>query len=48
VWRALRASMRSVLEETNLAEVAAGALPEHVAKMADDYIGQEEQRGHSD
>ena len=48
VWRALRASMRSVLEETNLAEVAAGALPEHVARMADDYIGQEEQRGHSD
>jgi hypothetical protein len=40
--------MRSVLEETNLAEVAAGTLPEHVAKMADDYIGQEEQRGHSD
>jgi len=21
--------------------------PDHVAKMADDYIGQEEQRGHS-
>jgi hypothetical protein len=40
--------MRSVLEETNLAEVAAGALPGHVAKMADDYKGQEEQRGHSD
>src|SRR5690349_1509199 len=47
VWRALRASMRSVLEETSLADVASGALPEHVAKMADDYIGQEEQRGHS-
>ena len=48
VWRALRASMRSVLEQTSLAEVAAGTLPEHVAKMAVDYIGQEEQRGHSD
>jgi Rrf2 family protein len=48
VWRALRASMRWVLEETNLAEVAAGALPKHVAKMAVDYKSQEEQRGHSD
>ena len=48
VWRALRASMRSVLEQTSLAEVAAGALPEHVARMAGDYIGQEAQRGHSD
>jgi len=27
VWRALRASMRSVLEETTLADVAAGTLP---------------------
>ncbi len=48
VWRALRASMRSVLEETNLAEVASGSLPTHVAKMAVDYKSQEEQRGHSD
>jgi Rrf2 family protein len=48
VWRALRASMRSVLEQTSLAEVAAGTLPEHVAKMAGDYKSQEEQRGHSD
>src|SRR6201991_2600203 len=46
VWRALRASMRSVLEESSIADVAAGALPKHVAKMADDYLGQEEQRGH--
>ena len=30
VWRALRASMRSVLEETTLADVATGGLPEHV------------------
>ena len=37
VWRALRASMRSVLEETTLADVAAGALPKHVAQLADDY-----------
>jgi Rrf2 family protein len=46
VWRALRASMRSVLEETSLADVAAGALPDHVARMADDYRQQEDQRGH--
>jgi Rrf2 family protein len=47
VWRALRASMRSVLEETSLADVAAGALPSHVVKLADLYRTQEEQRGHS-
>ena len=48
VWRALRASMRSVLEETSLAEVAAGALPKHVGKLADKYRAQEEVRGHFD
>jgi Rrf2 family protein len=47
VWRALRASMRSVLEQTTLADVAAGALPEHVRVLADDYRGQELARGHS-
>ena len=47
VWRALRASMRSVLEGTSLADVAAGALPEHVGKLAIDYLGQERQRGHN-
>jgi Rrf2 family protein len=45
VWRALRASMRSVLEKTSLADVAAGELPSHVATFADDYLGQERQRG---
>ncbi|MEZ0353098.1 RrF2 family transcriptional regulator [Mycobacterium sp. pR1184] len=44
VWRALRASMRSVLEETTLADVASGALPKHVARLADDYRGQESLR----
>jgi Rrf2 family protein len=44
VWRALRASMRSVLEETTVADVAAGALPGHVARLADDYRGQESER----
>ncbi|HEY1838938.1 MAG TPA: Rrf2 family transcriptional regulator [Mycobacterium sp.] len=44
VWRALRASMRSVLEQTTLADVAAGALPEHVGRLADDYRDQESHR----
>jgi Rrf2 family protein len=44
VWRALRASMRSVLEETSVADVAAGTLPKHVAQMADDYRDQEHTR----
>src|SRR6202453_2815277 len=47
VWRALRASMRSVLEQTTLADVAAGTLPEHVARLADDYRDQESVRHHS-
>lgn len=45
VWRALRAAMRSVLEETSLADVAAGALPAHVGKLARDYRAQEGSRG---
>ena len=45
VWRALRASMRSVLEETSLADVAAGQLPRHVAKLAGGYLDQERERG---
>jgi Rrf2 family protein len=44
VWRALRASMRSVLEQTTLADVAAGALPKHVGRLADDYRDQESKR----
>jgi Rrf2 family protein len=44
VWRALRASMRSVLEQTSLADVATGALPTHVGRLADDYRGQESRR----
>ena len=46
VWRALRASMRSVLEQTSLADVAAGRLPEHVGTLAGDYFEQEQKRGH--
>ncbi|MDY6997972.1 MAG: RrF2 family transcriptional regulator [Actinomycetota bacterium] len=48
VWRALRASMRSVLEQTSLADVAAGELPAHVRGFAAEYRRQEEARGHSD
>jgi Rrf2 family protein len=44
VWRALRASMRSVLEETSLADVATGTLPDPVAQMAADYRDQESHR----
>ena len=46
MWRALRASMRSVLEETSLADVASGDLPGHVATLAGDYKDQESERGH--
>jgi Rrf2 family protein len=45
VWRALRASMRSVLEETTLADVVLGTLPVHVDRMARDYLSQEDHRG---
>ncbi len=45
LWRALRASMRSVLEQTTLADVASGVLPPHVTRMARDYLGQEGSRG---
>jgi Rrf2 family protein len=44
LWRALRASMRSVLEETSLADVAASKLPAHVDRLAQDYLDQERQR----
>jgi DNA-binding IscR family transcriptional regulator len=46
VWRALRASMRAVLEQTSLADVASGNLPEQVSGLADDYRDQESRRGH--
>ena len=46
VWRALRASMRSVLEQTSLADVAAGRLPKHVGTLAGNYLEQEHKRGH--
>jgi Rrf2 family protein len=45
VWRALRASMRAVLEDTTLSDVALGALPDHVSQMAHDYLTQEDHRG---
>ena len=46
VWRALRASMRLVLEKTTLADVASGNLPDHVVALARDYLEQENRRGH--
>src|SRR5947209_19068769 len=41
VWRALRASMRSVLEQTTVADVAAGTLLQHVDQLRDAFRGQE-------
>ena len=45
VWRALRASMRAVLEQTSLADVAGGSLPAPVRDLAETYRHQEGQRG---
>ena len=36
VWVAVRASLRSVLERVTLADVAAGKLPAHIAKLTSD------------
>jgi Rrf2 family protein len=36
VWIAVRASLRRVLEEVTIADVAAGALPEHVSALTSD------------
>jgi Rrf2 family protein len=44
LWMALRASMRSVLEETTLADVVKGDLPPHVADLATTYKSQEATR----
>jgi Rrf2 family protein len=44
LWMALRASMRSVLEQTTLADVAKGDLPPHVADLATAYRTQEASR----
>ena len=36
VWIAVRSTLRALLEEVTLADVAAGALPEHVAALTAD------------
>jgi hypothetical protein len=36
VWIALRASLRAVLENVTLADVAAGKLPDQVATLSSD------------
>ena len=36
VWVALRANLRSVLDETSIAQVASGRLPRHVSRLAAD------------
>jgi Rrf2 family protein len=37
VWRAVRASLRQVLEGTTLADLASGGLPENVRALAAEY-----------
>ena len=37
VWRAVRASLRSVLETVSVADLAAGKLPAHVRTLAAEY-----------
>jgi Rrf2 family protein len=44
LWMALRASMRSVLEQTTLSDVVSGDLPPHVADLATAYRSQESSR----
>lgn len=41
VWMAVRASLRSVLETTTLADLAAGRLPDEVREMASAYQAEE-------
>jgi len=36
VWVAVRASLRRVLDETTVADVLSGALPEHVRRLTDE------------
>ena len=37
VWQAVRASLRSVLENISVADLAAGKLPRHVRALAENY-----------
>jgi Rrf2 family protein len=44
VWIATRASLRGVLEQVTLADIAAGRLPEHVTALAADPDAQSARR----
>jgi Rrf2 family protein len=44
VWKAVRASLRSVLEATTVADVASGRLPRRVQSLADAYDEAEQTR----
>jgi Rrf2 family protein len=48
VWMALRAAVRSVLEDVTLADLVAGRLPDGVSRMAAEYRRQERRRGRWD
>ena len=39
LWVAVRASLRSVLDEVSIADLAKGTLPKKVAKLLDDARG---------
>ena len=41
IWMAVRASLRSVLETTTLADLAGGSLPDNVKEMASTYQAEE-------
>ena len=41
VWMAVRASLRSVLETTTLADLANGSLPDNVSELASTYQAEE-------
>ena len=46
VWMAVRTGLRRVLETVTIADLAAGALPESVADLADEYRRAEATRRH--
>ncbi|MFI6439114.1 RrF2 family transcriptional regulator [Streptomyces sp. NPDC050759] len=47
VWRAVRASLRRVLEQVTLADLVAGELQRHVQELADEYLVDNRRRAHS-
>lgn len=44
VWMAVRAGLRRVLETVTLADLAAGALPDSIRDLADEYVADNSSR----